>query len=156
LVSALPPSVRFICHNGAGYDHINVPACSARSPPILVSNTPTAVNDATADLAVFLILGALRGFNKGIFDLRRGNWLKNCSLGRDPQGLVLGILGMGGIGGALKRRTDRFGFAETIYCNRRRLELEMEDGARFVGFEELLESSDVLVIGLPLNVSFSP
>lgn len=46
---------------GAGYDQIDVHACTARD--IRVSNVPTAVDDATADTNMFLILGALRGFN---------------------------------------------------------------------------------------------
>lgn len=47
LVSSLPPNLRYICHNGAGYDNINVAACSERN--IGVSSTPLAVNDSTAD-----------------------------------------------------------------------------------------------------------
>jgi lactate dehydrogenase-like 2-hydroxyacid dehydrogenase len=46
---------------GAGYDQIDVHACTAHG--IRVSNVPTAVDDATADTNMFLILGALRGFN---------------------------------------------------------------------------------------------
>jgi glyoxylate reductase len=61
LVKAFPQSVKFICHNGAGYDQVDVHACTARD--IRVSNVPTAVDDATADVNMFLILGALRGFN---------------------------------------------------------------------------------------------
>jgi glyoxylate reductase len=47
LVSSLPPSLKYITHNGAGYDNIDVPACSERD--IGVSSTPLAVNDSTAD-----------------------------------------------------------------------------------------------------------
>ena len=74
LVNNLPKSLRFCASLGAGYDQIDVHACSARDPPIWVSNTPTAPNDATADTAMFLILGALRGFNTGMFALRDGKW----------------------------------------------------------------------------------
>jgi len=61
LVAILPKSLKFIAHNGAGYDQIDVHACTAHD--IRVSNVPTAVDDATADTNMFLILGALRGFN---------------------------------------------------------------------------------------------
>ena len=47
LVDALPKSLKYVCHNGAGYDNIEVPACTERS--IEISSTPIAVNDATAD-----------------------------------------------------------------------------------------------------------
>jgi glyoxylate reductase len=151
----LPRTLQFLCHNGAGYDQISIPACSARDPPLLVSNVPTAVDDATADTNLFLLLGALRGFNRGMTGLRRGEWLKGCKLGHDPQGKVLGILGMGGIGRALKKRTDALGM-RTIYHNRRRLAGELEDGAEYVSFDELLTKSDVLSLNLPLNVSLPP
>ena len=117
-----------------------------------MSNTPTAVDDATADVNVFLLIGALRGFNRGIANLRRGGWLQGLRLGHDPQGKVLGILGMGGIGRALKRRTDTLGM-RTIYHNRRRLDPALEDGAKYVSFDELLAGSDVISLNLPLNVS---
>ena len=74
LISQLPKSIKFCASLGAGYDQIDVNACSAREPPIWVSNTPTAVDDATADTAVFLILGALRGLNSPLFALREGKW----------------------------------------------------------------------------------
>lgn len=51
---------------------MDVHACSARNPPIRVSNVPTAVDDATADVNMFLIIGALRNFNTGMQALREG------------------------------------------------------------------------------------
>lgn len=88
--------------------------------------------------------------------LRQGKWRGQPPppLGRDPQGKVLGILGMGGIGRNQARKCAAFGM-QTIYHNRRRLEGEMEGGAEYVGFEELLARSDVLSLNLPLNVRFS-
>lgn len=85
-------------------------ACSARKPPIRVSNVPTAVDDATADTAVFLIIGALRGFNTSMLAAREGKWRGAPAppLGHDPEGKVLGILGMGGIGRNMKKKTDVF------------------------------------------------
>ncbi|KAL2133131.1 hypothetical protein VTI74DRAFT_2863 [Chaetomium olivicolor] len=152
LLSALPASLRFICHNGAGYDQVDVHACSARG--VRVSNTPTAVDDATADTGIFLMLGALRNFGVGMAALRRGEWRgkKMPELGHDPQGKVLGILGMGGIGRNMARKAGAFGM-RVRYYNRTRLEEEVERdiGAEWVGFEELLSGSDVLSLSLPLN-----
>ncbi|KAI1170184.1 glyoxylate reductase [Nemania sp. FL0916] len=151
LIYALPQSVKFLCHNGAGYDNIDVAACSARS--ILVSNCPKVVDDATADTAVFLILAALRGFNNGIMAIRDRTWTGHVPpppLGHDPQGKMLGILGMGGIGRNLKRKVEVFGM-RCIYHNRSRLHPEQADGAEYVGFDELLAKSDVLSLNLPLN-----
>lgn len=70
LLDALPKSLKFICHNGAGYDNIDIPACTKRG--ILVSSTPIAVNDATADVAIFLMLGALRNITQVFDSVRQG------------------------------------------------------------------------------------
>lgn len=148
LVAALPSSLKYLCHNGAGYDQVDVAACTAKG--IRVSNVPTAVDDSTADENLFLIIGAIRGFNRGMIGLRRGEWLNGCKLGHDPQEKVLGILGMGGIGRALKKRTDTMGM-KTIYHNRNKLPDELEKGAEYVSFDELLNRSDVISLNLPLN-----
>ncbi|KAJ5779508.1 hypothetical protein N7457_007228 [Penicillium paradoxum] len=152
LVGVLPSSVRFMAHCGAGYDQVDVHACSARNPPVRVSNVPTAVNDATADMNMFLILGALRKLNAGMNALREGKWRGQPAppLGHDPQGKVLGILGMGGIGRNLKKKAEAFGM-KVIYHNRRKLSDEISAGAQYVSFDELLSSSDVVSLNLPLN-----
>ncbi|KKA18965.1 Phosphoglycerate dehydrogenase [Rasamsonia emersonii CBS 393.64] len=152
IVQALPKSLRFLAHCGAGYDQIDVHACSARDPPIRVSNVPTAVDDATADVNMFLIIGALRNFNTGMQALREGKWRGQPppALGHDPEGKVLGILGMGGIGRNLKKKAEAFGM-RVIYHNRRKLSDELAGGAEYVSFDELLARSDVLSLNLPLN-----
>jgi len=157
LINALPKTLRFCAHMGAGYDQIDVQACSARDPPLRVSNVPTAVDDATADTAVFLILGALRGFNTSMLSLREGKWRGNPAppLGHDPEGKVLGILGMGGIGRNMKKKCDAFGM-KAIYHNRKPLSDEQAGGAKYVSFDELLAQSDVLSLNLPLNVQWLP
>ena len=154
VVNVLPSSLRFLAHCGAGYDQVDVHACSARNPPIRVSNTPTAVDDATADVNMFLIIGALRNFNTGMLSLRENKWRGQPApvLGHDPQRKVLGILGMGGIGRNLKKKAEAFGM-KVIYHNRRQLSDEMAAGAQYVTFDELLSTSDVISLNLPLNVS---
>jgi glyoxylate reductase len=141
---------------GAGYDQIDVHACSARDPPIRVSNTPSAVDDATADIGIFLMLGALRGVWPSMTALREKKWRGTPPprLGHDPQGKVLGILGMGGIGRNMKRKAEAFGMT-VIYSNRRKLDSATADGAEYVSFDELLARSDVLSLNLPLNVRSS-
>lgn len=153
LLDALPRSLRFICHNGAGYDQVDIQACTARG--IRVSNTPTAVDDATADLGIFLMLGALRNLPAGMAALRAGEWrgVNPPPLGHDPQGKVLGILGMGGIGRNMAKKALAFGM-KIRYHNRTRLDpaVEEELEAEYVDFDRLLAESDVLSLNLPLNV----
>ena len=153
LVGHLPPSVKFIAHNGAGYDQIDVAACTARG--IGVSNTPGAVNDATANTAMFLILGALRSAWAPQTSLRAGEWTgSDFPLGRDPNGLTLGILGLGGIGLATARRALPFGF-RIQYHNRTPVAgLAAEPGINnYVSFAELLKTSDVISVHVPLSAA---
>lgn len=170
LLAALPSSLKYICHigesssvlilpfptltlpEGAGYDQIDIPACTGRG--IRVSNTPSAVDDATADTAIWLMLGALRNFNMAMTSLRAGTWSdeRAVSRGHDPQGKVLGVLGMGGIGRNMAAKARAFGMS-VRYHNRTKLSAEDEDGAEYVSFEKLLAESDVLSLNLPLNVS---
>lgn len=118
---------------------------------------PTAVDDATADVNMFLIIGAIRNFNTGMQALRQGKWRGDPAppLGHDPEGKVLGILGMGGIGRNLKKKAEAFGM-RVIYHNRRQLSEAMSAGAEYVTFDELLAKSDVISLNLPLNVSPLP
>ncbi|UKZ55601.1 hypothetical protein TrVGV298_009425 [Trichoderma virens] len=128
LLDALPKSIKFLCHNGAGYDQIDIPACTAHD--VRVSNTPTAVDDATADVNIWLIIGALRNLQIGINALRAGKWRGSPppALGHDPQGKILGILGMGGIGRNVAAKAKAFGM-RVRYYNRSRLSPELEEGA---------------------------
>ena len=96
LVSVLPKSLKYICHNGAGYDNIDVAACTERG--IKISSTPIAVDDATADVGIFLLLGALRQAMIPLTAIRAGKWRGKTPIAHDPKGKTLGILGMGGIG----------------------------------------------------------
>ncbi|KAK6579542.1 hypothetical protein PZA11_007778 [Diplocarpon coronariae] len=149
LVSKLPPSLKYICHNGAGYDNIDIDACTARG--IQVSSTPVAVNSATADIAMFLMLGALRRIHIPYSAVRTNQWRGSAfQLGHDPREKVLGILGMGGIGREVAARGRAFGMA-IHYHNRTRLSPELEQGARYVSFEQLLQTSDVLSLNCSLR-----
>jgi glyoxylate reductase len=96
LINALPKKLKYICHNGAGYDNIDVAAATKRG--IMISSTPVAVDNATADAAIFLMLGALRKAMIPLTALRSGQWRGSTPIGHDPEGKILGILGMGGIG----------------------------------------------------------
>jgi len=88
--------------------------------------------------------------------LRNGHWKGSPlpPLGHDPQGKILGILGMGGIGRNLKKKAEAFGMTVQYY-NRSQLSDDLSGGAKYVSFEELLKTSDVLSLNLPLNVSFA-
>lgn len=149
-VAHLPSSLKYICHNGAGYDQIDVAACTARS--ITVTYAPDPVTEATADLTIFLLLGALRQLNPALVSLRRGTFKKDIEVGQDLQGKTPGILGMGRIGRAVLRRVLPFGL-KVIYHNRHPLPEALSGGATYVPFDQLLTDSDILSIHVPLTAS---
>ncbi|KAL5336195.1 D-isomer specific 2-hydroxyacid dehydrogenase [Aspergillus crustosus] len=150
LVSKLPDTLKYIGHNGAGYDNIDVKVCAARG--IRISNTPKVVANATADVAMFLILGALRHAMIPLESVRNNEWKGKTPIDRDPEDKVLGILGMGGIGQALARRARAFDM-KIIYYNRTRLSEQEEGDATHVTFDELLQQSDILSLNLPLTTA---
>lgn len=119
---------------------------------MLATHVPTAVDDATADTGVFLLLGALRNFAGSMAALRAGAWRGSPlpPLGHDPRGKLLGVLGYGGIGRNMAAKCRALGM-RVAYHNRRRLSDADADGATYMGFEELLGAADVLSLNVPLN-----
>lgn len=99
------------------------------------------------------MLGALRLANIPLNVLRQGQWGKTAlPLAHDPQGKVLGILGMGSIGRNFAQKARAFGM-KIQYYNRTRLSPELEGDAEYVDFETLLATSDVFSLNLALNKS---
>lgn len=147
VIADLPSTVRIIATYSVGYDHIDVAAAQARG--IAVTNTPDVLTDATADIALLLLLGAARGAHWGeamVRDSTWGIWAPTHPLGYQVTGKRLGILGMGRIGQAVAHRARAFGM-EIHYHNRSALPDDRAHGARFHdSFEGLLAVSDFLSI----------
>jgi len=145
LIAALPASIRMIATFSVGYDQIDIKAASARG--IAVSNTPDVLTDATADIALLLMLGAARGARGGEAAIRNAqwkNWAPTGYLGTHMTGKRLGIYGMGRIGRAVARRARAFDM-EIHYHNRTRLPQSQEDGAIFHdNVQSLFSASDFL------------
>jgi glyoxylate reductase len=147
------PRLRIVANAVVGYEHVDRDACRARG--IVVTNTPDVLTDATADLAMALILSAARGLPRAERSLRAGEfhgWGFWDYLGADLNGKTLGILGMGRIGQAVARRAAPFGMG-VIYHSRTRLSAEDEAaiGAEWVDFDGLIARSDVLSLHAPLT-----
>jgi lactate dehydrogenase-like 2-hydroxyacid dehydrogenase len=150
LVARLPERLRVISTFSVGHEHIDVAACRARG--IVAANTPGAMTEATANIAMLLMLGAARRAYEAQQMVRRGEWKGWAStmlLGVDFSGRRLGIFGMGRIGQAVAQRARGFGL--TIhYHNRRRLPAAEEQGAIFHdSLDSLLAVSDILSINAP-------
>ena len=147
VIGRLPASIRMIATFSVGYDHLDIPA--ARAKGVVVTNTPDVLTDATADIAMLLLLGAARGASWGermVRENRWTSWSPTHPLGYDVTGRRMGIVGMGRIGQALARRARAFDM-EIHYFNRRRLDEERELGARFhSSLEGMLPFCDFLSI----------
>ncbi|MCL7971328.1 MAG: NAD(P)-binding domain-containing protein [marine benthic group bacterium] len=149
------PSLRVVANYGVGYDNIDLVA--AERAGVVVTNTPDVLTDATADLAMALLLAAARRLREGLDLARSGHWEgwhPTQLLGIGLGGRVLGILGAGRIGTATARRAAAFGM-EVVYWNRSRsAAIESEVGGRRAGsLADLLSIADVVSVHLPLTPS---
>ncbi|KAG9312030.1 D-isomer specific 2-hydroxyacid dehydrogenase [Chiua virens] len=143
-------TVKWIAHNGAGYDQIDVLECGAHG--ICVSNTPGAVDEATATTALYLILSTLRHFSKAERSLRAGTWKGPISSGdtHDLSHCTLGILGLGGIGLYLAHMVHAFPM-RVVYHNRHRV-ADAPEWCEYVdSVEALCREADVLSVHVPLK-----
>ena len=140
---------RILANFGVGYNHIDVAA--ARAAGIAVTNTPGAVTDATADIALMLILMSARRAGEGERMLRAGRWAgwnPTQMLGTHVTGKTVGIVGMGRIGQAIARRCH-FGFGmEVVYHNRSEKAVEMP-ARQLESVEAVAAAADFLVLAVP-------
>lgn len=151
LLDAAGPQLKVVANVAVGYDNIDVPACTERG--VTATNTPGVLTDATADIALSLILMATRRLGEGERLIRSGQawkWGMFFLLGSSLQGKTLGVVGMGGIGQATARRAKAFGM-EIVYQSRSEIDpaIAAELDARRVDLDELLAVSDVVSLHCP-------
>ena len=166
---ALAPGLKIVQKFGADLRNIDTDACAARGVP--VRPLRRRVNGAVAEHVFALMLALAKklceiggridpasleeiGYAPRLYDSRhcgRSNWGRIAGLAT-LEGATLGAVGLGEIGRELARRAAAFGM-EVLYYQRRRLppEIEQAHGARYCGFEELLERSDYVSVQLPSN-----
>lgn len=143
-------NLKLVSNYAAGFENINVEYATKKG--IVVTNTPDPVTEPTADMAMGLMLSVMRRIADCDKRLRTGNleWGLLDNLGYSLWGKTLGIYGMGRIGQALARRAKAAGM-KVIYNNRRPVDKHIEQlyDAKYVSFEELLSSSDVISLNAP-------
>lgn len=145
--------LKIISNYAVGYNNIDIAFASERG--IIVTNTPDALTDATADLTLALILSVARRIVESDNFTRKGKfkgWLPQLMLGVDLKGKTLGIIGMGRIGKAVARRAIPFGM-KVVYYQRKPLIQSEEDAlkASFVELDQLLKVSDIVSIHCPFT-----
>lgn len=154
LLDAAGPQLRAVANVAVGYDNVDVAACAARG--VRVTNTPGVLTDATADLALALLLAATRRIGEGERLIRAGepwSWRMDFLLGAGLQGRTLGIVGLGDIGRATARRARAFSM-EIAYAGRRDAPPEVVaelGGARRLELAELIATADVVSLHCPLT-----
>lgn len=142
------PRARILANFGVGYNHIDVDAAVAAG--IAVTNTPGAVTDATADIALTLILMTARRAGEGERMLRAGNWHgwgPTQMLGTHVSGKTVGIIGMGRIGKAIARRCHAGFGMDVIFFNRSPV-ADAGVPARQVSMAEAM-GADFIVVAVP-------
>lgn len=150
LLDAAGPQLKVVANFGVGYDNVDLAACAERG--VKVTNTPDALTNATAELALALAMSAARDLPKAERDLRDGRWQ-----GWDPRrwrgfelsDATIGVVGGGRIGGRFMELVAGFGGHRLYTARGRKSHLEEKLGARQVELDELLELSDLVSLHLP-------
>jgi lactate dehydrogenase-like 2-hydroxyacid dehydrogenase len=148
-INKLPDSIKVISNFAVGFGNIDLEAAKKRG--IAVTNTPDVLTDATAEIAMLLILGAARRAPEGIEHAKNSDWKWSADflIGKQLTGARLGILGMGRIGRAVAKLSRPFGM-EIHYHNRSKLTPELEEGAIYhKNIKSLFSVSDILAINCP-------
>ena len=151
--AAQPLRTRLVANYGVGFDRIDLAA--ARAHNVVVTNTPGALTEDTADLAVMLILAAARRTSEGERQLRAGDWAgwrPTHLLGTRVNGATLGIVGFGRIGAAVARRAYRGFGMRVLFVNPSTPDaaaVEEAGANRCASLDELLASSDIVSLHAP-------
>lgn len=150
VMGRLDARVKVIANFSVGVDHCDLAAAKAKG--VIVTNTPDVLSDATAEIAMLLMLGAARRASEGERLMRAAawkDWSPSFMVGRQVTGKRFGVLGMGRVGQVAAQRARGFDM-EIHYYNRRRLDAAVEQGAIYHDTpESLLANCDVLSIHCP-------
>jgi len=149
VINKLSSKIRIISNFAVGFGNIDIKF--AKEKNIIVTNTPDVLTNATAEIAMLLILGASRRVTEGIKHARNKKWKWSADflVGKQLSGSKLGILGMGRIGRAVAKRAKAFGM-QIHYHNRSRLKPDLEMGATYHdNIQSLFSILDVLSINCP-------
>ena len=149
LISKLSDKVKIISNFAVGYGNIDIESAKKRN--IFVTNTPNVLTDATAEIAMLILLGAARRAKEGIDWAKKKNWKWTADflLGKQLTSSRLGILGMGRIGRAVADRARSFGM-KIHYHNRSQLSKNLEKDATYhKSLKSLFSVSDFLSINCP-------
>jgi lactate dehydrogenase-like 2-hydroxyacid dehydrogenase len=144
------PRTKILANFGVGYNHIDAKA--ARAVRVEVTNTPGAVTDATADIAITLMLMTCRRAGEGERIVRAGKWQgwqPTDFLGMHVSGKTLGVIDMGRIGKAIARRAQGGFGMKVVFHNRSRVESPGVEATQLGSVAEVMAAADVVVLAVP-------
>jgi len=150
-VLAAAERLKVIGVHGVGVDHIDVDFAEKRG--IQIVRTTTALTDTIAEFTIGLMVSLLRKIPMADAAVRTGEWNIKYSVlvGVDLMGKTVGIIGLGRIGSAVARKLKVFDVNLTYYRRTRDLELEKQLDIKYIQFNELLKTSDIISIHVPLT-----
>ncbi len=146
------PGLRVVSNMATGFDNVDVAAATPRG--VLVTRTPGALSETTADFAFALLLAAARRVAEADRYVRAGHWKTwgpEILLGHDVHGATIGIVGMGGIGQEVAKRARGFGMRILYNSRERKPEWEERYTMTFAGIDELLAESDFVTLHAPMT-----
>ncbi len=146
------PNLKVISNYAVGFNNIDIEYAAEKG--IVVTNTPDVLTDATADIAMGLILACSRRFCEADKFMREGKfkgWKPDLFLGPGLKNKTLGIVGAGRIGMATAFRAKAFGMKIVYFGRKRKTEFERETGAKKVSLNKLMKTADVVSVHLPLT-----
>ena len=165
------PKARFVLRAGHGFDNIDVAECCKRG--IYVFTTTGVFTDATADLAIGLMLDAARHISQANASMHDRKWARSNFTGLELRGAKVGIIGLGSVGSAVAERLLSFGCEILVYDpyknpnSQHQSKLseyenqlykkipditKIEESVKFVSFLELLQTSDIITLHAPLTI----
>jgi lactate dehydrogenase-like 2-hydroxyacid dehydrogenase len=146
------PKIKIISTYSVGYNNIDVH--SAKERGIYVTNTPDVLTNATADLAMGLLLSVSRNIVKGDNTIRNGefkSWTPTWFLGLDLFNKTVGIVGLGRIGQNFAKKARAFNMNIIYHSSKKNHDFDNEFGAKLVSMETLIKESDFISLHVPLT-----
>jgi lactate dehydrogenase-like 2-hydroxyacid dehydrogenase len=146
------PDLEVVSNMAVGVDNIDLAACADRG--VAVGHTPDVLTDSTADIAWLLVMASTRRMQEGIDLVRAGEWKQwdpEGLLGHDVSRSTIGIIGMGRVGQAIAMRALGFDMDVMYTARSAKPTVETRLGARRASLDELLATSDHVVVAVPLT-----
>lgn len=143
------PHLKIVVRVGVGLDNVDLEAASRRG--VLVANTPRATTRSVAEHTLALMLAASRNLLEAGISIREGRWEKKRLIGRELQGKVVGLVGVGRIGSAVARLCRVLGMEVVGHDPQLTPEMAADLGVTLMDLETLLSRSDIISLHVPLT-----